>query len=152
MGLLMKRETKTHAGAASLTYLVQAARQARAQAFAPYSRFLVGAALSTVDGRIITGCNVECASYELTMCAERVAVFKAISEGVREFARIVVVTDTDTLTPPCGACRQVLWELCGDLEVLLSNLADLRATYRLRELLPCPFDVRLLARNDVPSG
>jgi cytidine deaminase len=76
----------------------------------------VGAAIEDSAGRIHTGCNVENATYGLTVCAERVAVFKAISEGARQFRRVAVAADTDTLTPPCGACRQILWEFCGDVE------------------------------------
>src|SRR2546423_11357553 len=96
--------------------LIEAARAVRLRAHAPFSRFLVGAALEAADGRVFTGCNVESATYGLTICAERVAAFKAISEGVRRFRRIAVVADTQEPTPPCGACRQVLWELGGDLE------------------------------------
>ncbi len=124
--------------------LIEAAKAARADAIAPYSQFLVGAALETLDGEIYRGCNIENASYGLTVCAERVAAFKAVSEGARGFARIAVVADTDALTPPCGACRQVLWELCGDLEVILANLAGRHETMRLSELLPRPFDASLL--------
>ena len=101
--------------------LVEAALAARQNAHAPFSHFQVGAALEDAAGRIHTGCNVENATYGLTLCAERVAVFKAISEGARQFNRIVVAADTDTLTPPCGACRQILWEFCGDVELTLAN-------------------------------
>lgn len=124
--------------------LLDAARAARLHAHAPYSRFLVGAALETTDGDIITGCNVENATYGLTICAERVAMFKAISEGVRQFTRIAVVADTPTPTPPCGACRQILWEFAGDLEVILGNLTAELARHRLRDLFPLPFDGRAL--------
>jgi cytidine deaminase len=124
--------------------LIDAARAARLHAFAPLSKFLVGAALQTAGDRIITGCNVENATYGLTMCAERVAVFKAISEGERRFTRIAIVADTSQPTPPCGACRQILWEFGGDLEVVLANLVEVKAAYRLRDLLPLPFDARLL--------
>jgi cytidine deaminase len=124
--------------------LIDAARAVRLRAHAPFSRFLVGAAIETADGRIITGCNVESASYGLTMCAERVAVFKAVSEGLRGGVRIAVVADTAEPTPPCGACRQVLWEFGGDLEVVLANLDGEKGRYRLRDLLPLPFDARLL--------
>jgi cytidine deaminase len=124
--------------------LLEAARAARQQAHAPFSRFLVGAALETADGQVITGCNVESATYGLTVCAERVAAFKAVSEGRRRFVRIAVVADTDEPTPPCGACRQVLWELCGDVEVILGNLREEKGVYQLGELLPHPFDARLL--------
>lgn len=124
--------------------LVAAARAVRERAAADYSGFKVGAALETRSGEIITGCNVENATYGLTVCAERVALFKAISEGHREFTRIVVVADTDAPTPPCGACRQIIWEFAGDIEVILANLTDVTATLLMKELLPLPFDKRLL--------
>jgi cytidine deaminase len=128
-----------------LDALIDAARTARTNAHAPFSRFLVGAALETVAGRIFTGCNIENATYGLTVCAERVAMFKALSEGERSFARIAIVADTADPTPPCGACRQILWEFGGDLEVVLANLAEVKGTHRLRDLLPLPFDARLLS-------
>jgi len=124
--------------------LVEAARRAREHAIAPYSSFKVGAALLTRDGRIIGGCNVENASYGLTMCAERVALYKALSEGRDVFTRIAVVADTEEPTPPCGACRQLLWEYCGDIEVVIANLSEVKARMRLSQLLPLPFDARLL--------
>lgn len=127
-----------------LITLVEAARRVRLRAHAPFSKFLVGAALETTDGQIITGCNVENATYGLTICAERVAVVKAISEGYRSFVRIVVVGDTKEPIPPCGACRQILWEFGGDLEVILANLTAIKARMYLRDLLPLPFDARLL--------
>ena len=120
--------------------LLEAAIAARANAHAPFSRFQVGAALEDEAGRIFTGCNVENASYGLTICAERVAVFKAISEGSRKFRRVAVAADTEALTPPCGACRQILWEFCGDVEVTLVNLSGKTETFRLKDLLPRPFD------------
>ena len=123
--------------------LLAAARDARRHAFARFSRFQVGAALETADGHIVTGCNIESASFGLTVCAERVAVFKAISEGHRAFERIAVVADTEKLTPPCGACRQVLWEFAGDLEIVLGNLSDEQAQFRLKDLLPHPFEAGL---------
>jgi cytidine deaminase len=124
--------------------LVAAALQARENAFAPYSKFKVGAALEDADGRIHTGCNIENATYGLTLCAERVAVFKAVSEGVRRFRRLAVAADTETLTPPCGACRQILWEFCGDIEIVLANPRGRTETCRLRDLFPRPFDVSYL--------
>src|SRR5262249_42177253 len=124
--------------------LLDAARAVRQNAFAPFSGFRVGAALETAAGRIITGCNVENATYGLTICAERVAVVKAVSEGERKFTRIAIVADTEEPTPPCGACRQILWEFGGDLEIILSNLKGEKARLRLRDLLPHPFDARLL--------
>ena len=102
--------------------LVAAAKAVRTKASAPYSRFHVGAALLAEDGSIHTGCNVESASYGLTVCAERTAVFKAVSEGVRKFRAVAVVTGADSPTPPCGACRQVLWDQCGEIEVLMSTV------------------------------
>jgi cytidine deaminase len=124
--------------------LMTAARQARRRAQARFSGFKVGAALEAADGTIITGCNIENATYGLTVCAERVAMFKALSEGYTKFRRVAVVADTDAPTPPCGACRQILWEFGGDLEVLLANLKRQTGTYRLADLLPLPFDARLL--------
>ena len=124
--------------------LVAAALRARENAFAPYSKFKVGAALEDEDGRVHTGCNVENATYGLTVCAERVAVFKAISEGVRKFRRIAVAADTETLTPPCGACRQILWEFCGDVEIILANPRGKTEACRLKDLFPRPFDVTYL--------
>jgi cytidine deaminase len=125
--------------------LIAAATEARTKAFAPYSRFPVGAALEAPDGTIIPGCNVESASYGLTMCAERVAVFTAVARGFRCFKRVVVVTDTDTPTPPCGACRQILWEFAPDAEVVLANLAGKVLRFTMRELLPHGFDAKQLA-------
>jgi cytidine deaminase len=124
--------------------LVEAARRAREFAHAAYSHFKVGAALECEDGTIVTGCNIENATYGLTVCAERVAMFKALSEGHRAFRRVAVVADTDEPTPPCGACRQILWEFGGDLEVLLANLREPKGRHRLKDLLPLPFDARLL--------
>jgi cytidine deaminase len=120
--------------------LVSAALEARENAHAPFSNFKVGAAVEDSTSRIHTGCNVENATYGLTVCAERVAIFKAISEGARGFKRVAVVADTDTLTPPCGACRQILWEFCGDIEVVLANLQGQSETLRLGELFPRAFD------------
>jgi cytidine deaminase len=124
--------------------LLAAARAAREQAHAAFSGFKVGAALETSNGEIVTGCNIENATYGLTICAERVAMFKALSEGHRAFTRIAVVADTADPTPPCGACRQILWEFGGDLEVILGNLRAEAGRHRLRDLLPMPFDSRLL--------
>lgn len=124
--------------------LVAAARAAREHAVADFSHFKVGAALETDTGEIITGCNIENASYGLTICAERTAIFKAVSEGKRRFARIVVVADTPDPTPPCGACRQIIWEFCGDVEVTLANLTTVTRTLQMKDLLPLPFDKRLL--------
>jgi cytidine deaminase len=120
--------------------LLKAALDAREHAYAPYSKFRVGAALEDSAGRVHTGCNIESSTYGLTLCAERVAVFKAVSEGARGFRRIAIAADTETLTPPCGACRQILWEFCGDVEVVLVNPRGKTETLRLKELFPRPFD------------
>jgi len=116
--------------------LVAAARRARRNAQARYSNFKVGAALETADGTIITGCNVENATYGLTVCAERVAMFKALSEGHKKFRRVAVVADTEAPTPPCGACRQILWEFGGNLEIHLANLKESKGVHHLKDLLP----------------
>ena len=120
--------------------LIDAARTARDRAYAPYSNFRVGAALRTKSGKIILGCNIENATLGLTLCAERCAIFKAISEGEREFDAIAVVCDTDILTPPCGPCRQIIWEFCGDIPVVLANLKGKIERETARSLLPRPFD------------
>jgi len=124
--------------------LIEAAKQVRENAHAPFSNFRVGAAVRASSGRIFGGCNVENSTYGLTLCAERVAIFKALSEGERGFDAIAIVTDADTLTPPCGACRQIIWEFCGDIPVTLSNLKDKSETLQMRDLLPRPFDVSSL--------
>jgi cytidine deaminase len=125
--------------------LVAAARAAREHAVADFSKFKVGAALETDTGRVVSGCNVENATYGLTMCAERVALYKALSEAKElRFTRIAVVADTADPTPPCGSCRQLLWEYCGDIDVILANLSEVKRRMKLSQLLPLPFDVRLL--------
>lgn len=126
--------------------LIAAAAEAMQMASAPYSNFRVGAALETDDGEIVKGCNIENASYGLTMCAERVAIFKAVSDGKKKFTRIAVVTDTDRLTPPCGACRQIIWEFCGDVPVVMSNLKGESKTFKMSELLPEAFDGGFLGK------
>ena len=124
--------------------LVGAARRAREHADAAFSHFKVGAALETGDGAVITGCNIENATYGLTICAERVAMYKALSEGHRVFTRIAIVADTQAPTPPCGACRQILWEFGGNIEIQLANLTEEKGRHHLKDLLPLPFDARLL--------
>lgn len=124
--------------------LLQAALNARANAHAPFSKFQVGAAVEDDAGRIHTGCNVENASYGLTICAEQVAIFKAISEGARKFRRLAVAADTEELTPPCGACRQIVWEFCGDIEIALVNLRGKTEIYRMSYLLPRAFDASFI--------
>jgi cytidine deaminase len=122
--------------------LIAKAREARERAIAPYSGFKVGAAIQTRDGQIYTGCNIENASYGLSICAERVALWKALSEGAHDFREMAVVSDAETLTSPCGACRQLLWEYCGDISVHLHSLKGLSEAHRLAVLFPYPFDNR----------
>jgi cytidine deaminase len=125
--------------------LIAQAKDARRWAHAPYSNFSVGAALLSSDGRVFTGCNVENSTYGLSMCAERVAIFKAISDGANEIERIAVVTDHEQIAPPCGCCRQMIWEFASDnTEVILANLSGVVRTYRIRDLLPEAFDARYL--------
>ena len=124
--------------------LLEAALAARSRAIAPFSKFLVGAALEAEDGTVYVGCNIENASYGLTICAERVAMFKALSDGHRAFVRIAVVADTVEPTPPCGACRQILWEFGPDLDVILANMSEVTGRHRMADLLPHAFNGRLL--------
>jgi cytidine deaminase len=135
------RRLREHAGRVDL---IGAARRAREHADTAFSRFKVGAALETADGEIFTGCNIENATYGLSLCAERVAMFKALSEGHRAFTRLALVADTEAPTPPCGACRQILWEFGGNIEIQLADLSREKGTHRLKDLLPMPFDARLL--------
>lgn len=129
----------------SVDEMIDLAKEARQWAHAPYSNFSVGAALLTSDGRVFTGCNVENSTYGLSMCAERVAIFKAISEGATEIARVVVVTDHENIAPPCGCCRQMIWEFSsGNTEVVLANLSGDVRSYQITELLPEAFDERYL--------
>jgi len=120
--------------------LIKAATEAREKAVAPYSKFRVGAAVETDSGEIFKGCNIETSTYGLTLCAERVAIFKAVSDGKTKFKRIAVVADSDKLTPPCGSCRQIIWELCGDIPVIMSDLDGKTETIQISELLPNAFD------------
>ena len=124
--------------------LIAAAKDVRERAYAPYSNFQVGAAVETDEGNIYTGCNVESASYGLTVCAERLAIWKGITRGEKRFGRIAVVVDTEELTPPCGVCRQIIWEFCGDVPVILSNLQGKSETIQMSELLPRAFDSKFL--------
>ena len=124
--------------------LIESAKQVRENAFAPYSEFKVGSAVIAKDGKVFTGCNVESASFGLTVCAERVAIWKAVSEGVTELEHIAVVADTEKLTPPCGVCRQIIWEFCGDVPVTMANLIGDAETVSIKELLPRAFDTKLL--------
>ena len=129
----------------SLQELLEAAKAARLRSIAPFSNFLVGAAIRTGEGKIYIGCNVESASYGLTVCAERVAIWKALSEGERHFTELAVVADTDTLTPPCGTCRQIIWEFAKNATIVLGNLRGETQIVSIRELLPRAFDARFLS-------
>jgi cytidine deaminase len=124
--------------------LSAAALAAREHAHAPFSKFRVGAAIEDDAGRIHSGCNIENATYGLTICAERVAIFKAISIGVRQFRRIAIAAESDQLTPPCGACRQILWEFCGDIEMILLNAHGDSEILRLKDIFPRAFDASFL--------
>jgi cytidine deaminase len=124
--------------------LIETAKAARLQSLAPFSNFLVGAALQTRAGKVYTGCNIESASYGLTVCAERVAIWKALSEGEREFTDLVVVADTESLTPPCGTCRQIIWEFAKHARIVLANLRGLSEEVSIKDLLPRAFDARFL--------
>ncbi len=123
--------------------LYLAAVSARERAVAPYSGFHVGAALQCEDGTVFTGCNVESSSYGLTICAERTAVFKALSEGKRKFTRMIIVADTQELTAPCGACRQILWDFAPGIEIVIANLEGKHQNFSMRDLLPHPFGSHL---------
>ena len=120
--------------------LIQAATASRANSVSHRSGFAVGAAIEAEDGKIYGGCNVENSTYGLTVCAERVAVWKALSEGVRKFKAVAVVTGADSPTPPCGACRQILWEFVGDVPIVSATVGGARKFYTVGELLPEPFD------------
>jgi cytidine deaminase len=130
--------------------LIEAARQARLQSVAPFSNFEVGAAVKTADGKVYTGCNVESASYGLTVCAERVAIWKALSEGERQFTQLAVVADTETLTPPCGTCRQIIWEFARGATIVFANLHGKSEEFHIADLLPRAFDARFLKKEPNP--
>ena len=125
------------------TSLIEEAKIGRENASAPFSKFKVGAALLTADGKVFRGCNVENCTYALTVCAERVALLSAIAAGERKFTAIAVVTKVDTPASPCGPCRQLLWEYCGDIDVTIANLDGVSETMKLSELLPRPFSFSL---------
>lgn len=129
----------------SLQELLETAKEARLRSIAPFSDFLVGAALKTEDGKVYVGCNVESASYGLTVCAERVAIWKALSEGERKFTELAIVADTETLTPPCGTCRQIIWEFAKNATIVLGNLHGEKQIVSIKELLPRAFDARFLS-------
>jgi cytidine deaminase len=129
----------------SLQQLIETAKSARLRSIAPFSNFLVGAAVKTAEGKVYTGCNVESASYGLTVCAERVAIWKALSEGERQFIELAIVADTESLTPPCGTCRQIIWEFAKNATIVLGNLRGETQVVSIRELLPRAFDARFLS-------
>jgi cytidine deaminase len=129
----------------SLQQLMETAKSARRRSIAPFSNFLVGAAVKTAEGKVYTGCNVESASYGLTVCAERVAIWKALSEGERQFVELAIVADTESLTPPCGTCRQIIWEFAKNATIVLGNLRGETQVVSIRELLPRAFDARFLS-------
>ena len=128
----------------SLQQLLETAKTARLRSIAPFSNFLVGAAIKTAEGKVYTGCNVESASYGLTVCAERVAIWKALSEGERDFIELAIVADTGSLTPPCGTCRQIIWEFAKNATIMLGNLRGETQIVSISELLPRAFDARFL--------
>ena len=128
----------------SFQLLIEAAKEARLHSVAPFSNFKVGAAVRTESGKIYTGCNVESASYGLTVCAERVAIWKALSEGDRHFTQLAVVADTETLTPPCGTCRQIIWEFARGADIVFANLKGDSEVFHIADLLPRAFDARFL--------
>ena len=127
-----------------LKSLIEAATEARLHSVAPFSNFKVGAAVKTESGKVYTGCNVESASYGLTVCAERVAIWKALSEGERQFTELAVVADTATLTPPCGTCRQIIWEFARGAKIVFANLDGTSEEFHIADLLPRAFDARFL--------
>jgi cytidine deaminase len=127
--------------------LIEAAKEARLQSVAPFSNFKVGAAVKTESGKVYTGCNVESASYGLTVCAERVAIWKALSEGERQFTHLAVVADTETLTPPCGTCRQIIWEFARGAAIVFANLNGQTEEFHISDLLPRAFDARFLKQK-----
>ena len=127
--------------------LIERAKTAQSQAVAPFSNFQVGAAVRTASGKVYTGCNIESASYGLTVCAERVAIWKALSEGEREFTELAVVADTETLTPPCGTCRQIIWEFARGATIVFANLSGKKETFHIADLLPLAFGARFLKKK-----
>ena len=124
--------------------LIAGATDARTRALCQYSGFAVGAAIEDSEGKVWTGCNIENSTFGLTVCAERVATWKALSEGIREFRAVAVVTGASEPTPPCGACRQILWEFCGNAELILANLSGKQESLFLKDIFPRPFDASFL--------
>jgi cytidine deaminase len=127
-----------------LESLIETSKEARLHSVAPFSDFKVGAAVKTESGKVYTGCIVESASYGQTVCAERVAIWKALSEGERNFTELAVVADTETLTPPCGTCRQIIWEFARGATIVFANLNGKSEVFHIADLLPRAFDARFL--------
>jgi cytidine deaminase len=127
--------------------MIEAAKNARLQSVAPFSNFLVGAAVRAASGKIYTGCNIESASYGLTVCAERIAIWKALSEGERQFTELAIVADTQSLTPPCGTCRQIIWEFARNATIIFANLNGETDKFQIGDLLPRAFDARFLKKK-----
>ncbi len=127
--------------------LIEAAQKAKEYSYSPHSNFRVGAAIITQSGNIYTGCNIENSSFSLTICAERTAIFKAVSDGQRKFAAIAIVTDLKDPIPPCGACRQVLMDMAGDIDVIIAGNKGDNIVYKLSKLLPMPFNGSMLTQN-----
>ncbi len=128
--------------------LVQQAKQAKNLAYAPYSKFRVGVALLAKNGTVYTGCNIENSSFGLTICAERTAAFKAVSEGITQFTAMAIVSDSKKFTPPCGACRQVLLELAGNIDFIMVDGNDKTKIVKLVSLLPLAFTTSDLLKTD----
>ena len=126
------------------TKLIKAAERAKKHSYSPYSKFRVGAAVLTTTGKIIAGCNIENSSFGLTICAERTALFKAVSESEKKFKAMAIVSDAKTFLPPCGACRQVIKDLAGDIDIVLSNGTGKTKIIKMADLLPLPFNDKYL--------
>ncbi len=124
--------------------LIQRAQESMKHAHAPYSHFSVGAAIESKNGEVYCGCNIESSSFGLTICAERVAIFKAISEGVHDFTAIAITTSSGAIVPPCGACRQVLWDLAGDISIIMAASQEDYQVLPLSQLLPQAFNAEFL--------
>lgn len=129
--------------------LVQKAAEAKEKAYVPYSKFRVGAAILTEDDQVFTGCNIENASYSLTNCAERTTIFKAVSEGYHKFKAIALSTDTEEITSPCGACRQVLMEFGANIDVIMANVQGQYRVYKAKDLLPLAFSPEKLEEERI---
>jgi len=145
---LIKQVKKTRSAKAKPIDLVAEAKESMAAAIAPYSKFQVGAALRTSAGNVYTGHNIESASFGLSMCAERVALFKALSEGERNFSEIVITSSSENFCPPCGACRQMLLEFAGNISVVLINGKGDMKKHKLQKLLPEAFTANVFVTSE----